>query len=79
MHRSDPLPRNIVCARADLDVNVMRAVVGVLLGMDEDDEGRSVLEDFEQTSQFEVFAEGGERALSGVIELLRFVEDDVGQ
>ncbi len=68
LHRSKPVPRNIVCARGDLDPDVVRAVVGLLLGMDEDVSGREVLSSFEQTSRFGVFPEGGQQALAGVIE-----------
>ncbi len=79
LFRSDVVPRNVVCARGDLDPALMRAVVGLLLEMDEDDEGRVVLDGFEQTSGFEPFPEGGERALAGVIELLPYVEEDLGR
>lgn len=79
LHRSDPVPRNIVCARSGLDVELVRAVVGVLLDMNEDAEGRVVLNAFEHTSRFEPFPEGGLQALAGVIELLPFVEDDLGR
>ena len=79
LYRSQAVPRNIVCARGDLDPDVVRAVVGVLLGMDEDISGREVLNSFEQTSRFEIFSEGGQRALVGVIELLPFVEEDLGR
>lgn len=79
LHRSDAVPRNIVCARGDLDPEVVRAVVGVLLGMDENAAGQAVLDSFEQTSGFEIFPEGGEQALAGVIELLPFVEEDLGR
>jgi phosphonate transport system substrate-binding protein len=79
LYRSKAVPRNIVCARGDLDPEVVRAVVGVLLGMDEDISGREVLTSFEQTSRFEVFPEGGQQALASVIELLPFVEEDLGR
>lgn len=79
LYRSKPVPRNIVSARADLDVDVMRAVVAVLLGMDEDADGREVLSAFERTSRFKPFAEGETGALADVIELLPFVEEDLGQ
>jgi len=79
LYRSEAVPRNIVCARGDLDSDVVRAVVGVLLGMDEDISGREVLDSFEQTSRFEIFSEGGQQALAGVIELLPFVEEDLGR
>ena len=79
LYRSKAVPRNIVCARGDLDPEIVRAVVGVLLGMDEDISGREVLDSFEQTLRFEVFAEGGQQALAGVIELLPYVEEDLGR
>lgn len=79
LHRTASVPRNIVCSRGNLDVDVTRAVVGLLLRMDDDEEGSTVLNAFEQTSRFEPFPEGGLQALSGVIELLPFVEDDIGR
>jgi len=79
LFRSKAVPRNIVCARGDLEPNVVRAVVGVLLGMDGNAAGQVVLNSFEETSRFDVFPEGGEQALSGVIELLPFVEEDLGR
>lgn len=79
LYRSRSVPRNIVCARGDLDVEVVRAVVGVLLGMDEDTEGSAVLESFQQTSRFEPFPEGASVALAEVIEFLPFVEEDLGR
>lgn len=79
LHRSEAVPRNIVCVRGDLDPDIVEAVVGVLLGMDEDDSGRSVLDGFEQTSGFEPFSEGGEQALAGVTALLPFVAEDLGR
>jgi phosphonate transport system substrate-binding protein len=79
LYRSEAVPRNVVCARGDLDADVMRAVVGVLLEMDDNPEGKVVMDGFEQTSRFEPFPEGGERALAGVIALLPFVEEDLGR
>jgi len=79
LYRSKPVPRNVVCARRDLDIDVMKTAVGVLLAMDEDAEGRVVLDSFQQTSRFEPFPEGGDEALAEVIELLPFVEEDLGR
>jgi phosphonate transport system substrate-binding protein len=79
LYRSEAVPRNIVCARGDLDPEVVRAVVGVLLEMDDDPEGRVVMDGFEKTSGFEPFPEGGERALAGVVALLPYVEEDLGR
>ncbi len=79
LYRSEAVPRNIVCARGGLDPEIVRAVVGVLLGMDDDAAGRAVLDSFEQTSGFEIFPLGGEQALAGVVELLPFVAEDLGR
>lgn len=79
LHRSKRVPRNVVCSRGDLDAGITRAVVGVLLGMDEDIDGRVVLDQFEQTSRFEPFPEGGAKALADVIEFLPFVTEDLGR
>lgn len=79
LYRSDVVPRNVVCARGNLDADVMRAVVSVLLEMDEDAEGRVVLDGFGKTTEFEPFPQGGEQALAGVIELLPYVVEDLGR
>ena len=79
IRRSDPMPRNIVSARGDLDPAVARAIAGVLLSMDEDAEGRAVLNAFEETSRFEPFPRGVEETLAPVMDMLVYVRDDFGQ
>jgi phosphonate transport system substrate-binding protein len=79
LHRTKTLPRNIVCARANLDPELVSAIVDVLLAMKDDDEGRSVLQAFEDTTDFDRFPQGDEQALADVVEMLPFVESDLGK
>ena len=79
LYRTKTLPRNIVCARASLDPELMSAIVDVLLSMKDDDEGRSVLQAFEGTTDFDRFPQGDEQALADVVAMLPFVESDLGK
>lgn len=77
--RTPALPRNIVCARSSLDPRVKEAIVEVLLAMEGDAEGRAVMEAFENTLRFDLFPNGGEDALDEVIDMLPYVEEDLGR
>jgi phosphonate transport system substrate-binding protein len=79
LRRTQTLPRNIVCARANLDPELVSAIVEVLLAMKDDDEGRSVLQAFEDTTRFDRFPQGDEQALAEVVDMLPFVESDLGK
>lgn len=75
--RTPALPRNIVCARSDLDPAVVAAIVELLLAMEGDEEGRTVLRAFEDTLRFDLFPGGSEQALKGVSGMLPYVLDDL--
>lgn len=77
--RSPSLPRSLVCARRDLEPAVADAIVAVLLAMEDDGEGRAVLEAYEGTTRFDRLPQGAERALSEVADLLPFVAEDLGE
>lgn len=75
---SEEVPRNIVCCRRDLPVELRAAVEGVLLEMHLDERGRQALQRFEETSRFDRFPVEPGQALARVSALLPFVEDDLG-
>lgn len=79
VHTTGAVPRNLVCVRSDLDLDVRSALVELLLGLHQDELGRSVLNDFEETRKFDRFPGGSEAYLAGIMELLPFVEEDLGQ
>jgi phosphonate transport system substrate-binding protein len=76
---TDAVPRNLVCVRRSLDRRVTDALRDLLLGMDEDEEGREVLKGFEETARFDHCPGGPERQLAGIMGLIQYVEEDVGQ
>ena len=79
LHRTESVPRNIVCVRSSLDASVTGALTTILLGMEGDEEGRLVLQGFEETTRFDRFPDGPESALEKVVALLAFVEEDLGK
>ena len=79
LHTTEPVPRNVVCFRSGLGSDVIRAVERVLLEMNLTDEGREILANFEGTTKFDRFPNGAEVDLAGIMELLPFVQEDLGQ
>jgi phosphonate transport system substrate-binding protein len=79
VHTTGTVPRNLVCVRSGLDPDVRKALVEVLLGLHQDERGRSVLENFEETKKFDQWPGGSEAYLADIMELLPFVEEDLGQ
>ena len=76
---TDAVPRNLVCVRRSLDPQVTDALRNLLLGMDEDEEGQTVLKGFEETAKFDLCLGGPERQLAGIMGLMQYVEEDLGQ
>lgn len=79
LYRTESVPRNLVCIRSAVDPMVAGALTAVLLGMDGDEDGRLVLQRFEETTRFDRFPDGPESALAQVIALLPFVAEDIGR
>lgn len=77
--KTEEVPRNLVCVRSDLDPGVVQKVEEILLAMDQDEQGRRVLSEFEETTRFDRFPEGALRDLARVRELLTYIEEDLGQ
>ena len=76
---TEAVPRNLVCVRRNLDPRITDALRDLLQGMDKDEEGREVLREFEETARFDLCPGGQERQLAGIMGLMQFVEEDVGQ
>jgi phosphonate transport system substrate-binding protein len=76
---TDAVPRNLVCVRQSLDPQIMDALRKVLLGMDKDEEGLAVLKAFEETAKFDLPLGGPEQQLAGIMGLMQYVEEDLGQ
>jgi phosphonate transport system substrate-binding protein len=55
---TEKVARHVGLASPQMDPELLDAVTSVLLNMDEDEEGQSILETFEETSQFDLFPEG---------------------
>ena len=66
---TEELPRQVVVARASMDEELESELISVLLAMDEDEAGRTVLEAFKNTSQFDEFPEGAEAAIERMRQL----------
>jgi phosphonate transport system substrate-binding protein len=79
IHTSDPVPRNLVSVRGDLDPAIVESLRAVLLRLGDSEAGRKILDQFEQTAKFDEIPEGGERALSEIIRKIQYVESDLGQ
>lgn len=65
--------RNVAVVRPGMDPLLIQAIKGLLLALDETEEGRAVLEKF-KTFQFDEFPGGEESALTRMRELYRLVE-----
>ena len=76
---TEAVPRNVVCARRDLDPKVLHAIEDLLLEMHLNDEGRASLEKFEETTRFDRFPWGSDQDLAHILTLLPHVQEDLGQ
>lgn len=72
--RTESLPRQLVMIAPDLAA-AQDTIKTILMDMDETEEGRSILAQFEQTAQFDEFPEGAEAALAGMRKLYQVVEN----
>jgi phosphonate transport system substrate-binding protein len=79
LHTTQAVPRNVVCVRNGLEPEMVEALRQVLLEMHLDDEGRAVLQGFQETSHFDLFPGGADQDLAEIVKLLPHVEEDLGQ
>jgi phosphonate transport system substrate-binding protein len=73
--KTEVLPRHLVLASPTLDERTQGAIKTVLMAMDETEEGRAILQQFEQTAQFDGFPEGAEAALARMRDLYDLVKN----
>lgn len=71
---TNPVSRQVVMVRPDLQPEVVDAIRTILLEMDENEEGRAVLASFQATLKFDEFPEGGQAALNRMRELYEFTQ-----
>lgn len=64
IYTSQPLPRQVVVARAGLDPTLVAAIKQVLFAMSEDEMGRSILADLEMTTRFDEIPEASRQVLA---------------
>jgi phosphonate transport system substrate-binding protein len=69
--RSETLPRHLVSARKDLDPAVKKRVTEILLGMHQDEEGRRILQQTDDTTKFDRLPGGEPMARRKLIETFR--------
>ena len=72
---TESLPRHIGIAGPDMDADVLEAITDLLLAADQTDEGSAALEAFGETSQFDEFPEGINRAMTRMNELYDIVQE----
>jgi phosphonate transport system substrate-binding protein len=70
---TEALPRHVLVISPTVNAETREAVRTVLLEMDESEEGKAVLAQFEETAQFDEFPGGAETALSRMQELFDLV------
>jgi phosphonate transport system substrate-binding protein len=77
--RTMSLPREAVAHRADMPTRVLIALEEALLGMDTNDEGKQVLERFDNTAKFDRFPQGASQAFRPIEALMRLLEPDLDE
>jgi phosphonate transport system substrate-binding protein len=73
LYRTDALPRQIVSYRTTLSPLLVARIKAVLLQMDQSEEGKKVLQAFEETTKFD---EIPEHAMDYLLQFKQFVETE---
>lgn len=68
---TESFPRNLVSVRKDLDAKTTAALSNILLAMDQDGEGKKILEKFDHTTKFDRLPGGEEAVRRKLMELFR--------
>lgn len=75
IHKSFPIPRHILSYRADLPARLVARIKEVLLRMDQSEDGKKALQDFEKTTKFD---ELSEQSLAPLLKLAQWAQEDLG-
>jgi phosphonate transport system substrate-binding protein len=75
IYETFPIPRHVVSYRADLPYNLVEKIKEVLLQMDQQEEGRKVLQEFEKTIKFD---EIPNQAMLPLLKSITFIEAEFG-
>lgn len=75
LHNTSPIPRQIVSVRAGLSPELVAKLNEILINMDQSEEGKTVLREFQQTTRFDKLAAPSHAQLS---KARKFVEVEVG-
>jgi phosphonate transport system substrate-binding protein len=68
---TEMFPRSLVSARRELDPAQLKRLKDILLAMHQDDEGRKILEKFDNTTKFDLLPGGEEAMRRKLVELFR--------
>ena len=71
--RTESIPRQVMVARADLDPELLDAIIQILLTIDQDEAAQPALEAF-QTTKFDEFPEGIEAATQRMRDMMQTVQ-----
>ena len=69
--KSDPFPRHLVSTRKDLDPKIKNRLKEILLRMHEDEDGRKILQQTDNTTKFDLLPGGEESMRRQLVELFR--------
>jgi phosphonate transport system substrate-binding protein len=75
IEKSNPVPRHIVSYRADLPPKLVARIKEILTGMDQSEEGKKALKDFENTSKFDVISD---QAMAPFLKSMKHFNSELG-
>ncbi|MEM8503101.1 MAG: phosphate/phosphite/phosphonate ABC transporter substrate-binding protein [Cyanobacteria bacterium P01_D01_bin.1] len=76
---TDAFPRHVVLAGPNLEPEQIEVLKGVLVDMDESNQGQKALQAFSETAQFDEFPEGGEAAIARFNAAYQLLQDHLSQ
>jgi phosphonate transport system substrate-binding protein len=75
LHKSVSIPRQIVSYRKDLPGKLVARIKEILVGMDQSDQGRKALEDFERTAKFDELLD---HTMAPLLNAGKFIDVELG-